>query len=130
MYDSELNGVFIFQRSILTLPWFLPRTFSATIMNVLYGIEVKESDDPYISRAEVALDGFSAAAVPGSYLVDFFPFLKHVPSWLPGAGFKRQAQMWREVNEDVGEIPFKRIEDEMVYILIHKYILLPRALMT
>jgi len=89
-------------------------TFSATIMSVLYGISVGESDDPYISRAEVALEGFAAAGVPGSFMVDFFPVLKYLPSWFPGAGFQRKAKMWRELNDAVAEIPFKRIEDELV----------------
>ncbi|RXW19106.1 hypothetical protein EST38_g6748 [Candolleomyces aberdarensis] len=33
--------------------------------------------------------GFSDAVVPGRFLVNVFPSLKHVPSWFPGAGFKR-----------------------------------------
>jgi hypothetical protein len=30
-------------------------------------------------------------------LVDVFPILKHVPEWVPGAGFQVQAKKWREM---------------------------------
>lgn len=68
--------------------------FSATIMDVVYGITVTERDDPYVSLAQKATIIFSRIVVPGQYLVEVLPFLKHVPSWLPGAGFKRQAKQW------------------------------------
>nr|BED43019.1 cytochrome P450 monooxygenase [Trametes versicolor] len=68
--------------------------FSATIMDVVYGITVTERDDPYVSLAQKATIIFSSIVVPGQYLVEVLPFLKHVPSWLPGAGFKRQAKQW------------------------------------
>jgi len=83
-------------------------------MSVVYGIRVKESGDPYISRAEVALDGLAKAGIPGSFMVDFLPFLKYIPSWFPGAEFKRRAKFWRDVNKAVTDIPFERVEAELV----------------
>ena len=62
-------------------------------MKIGYGIAVKESDDPYISIAEVALNGAVEAGVPGAFLVDLVPILKYVPSWFPGAGFQRKAAL-------------------------------------
>ena len=29
------------------------------------------------------------AFVPGRYWVEFFPFLRFVPAWVPGAGFQK-----------------------------------------
>lgn len=83
-------------------------------MSVAYGITVKESADPYISNAEEALMGLAEAGIPGTFLVDLIPALLHVPSWFPGAGFKRKAARWRTVNADVAEKPFKYAESEMV----------------
>ncbi|KAI0642607.1 O-methylsterigmatocystin oxidoreductase [Trametes meyenii] len=68
--------------------------FSASIMDVAYGIQVAEHNDPYIQMAEKAAAIFSDIVVPGRYLVEVMPFLKHVPPWFPGAGFKRQATRW------------------------------------
>ena len=44
--------------------------------------------------------------------MDYLPFLKHVPSWMPGAGFKRKAAYWDMVNEDMIEKPF--LKDQLV----------------
>ena len=84
------------------------------IMSVAYGITIKNSDDPYISTAEIALNGFAEAGIPGSFLVDYLPFLKHIASWMPGAGFKRKAAYWAKLNEDMLEKPFLYVKDQLV----------------
>lgn len=83
-------------------------------MNVAYGIKVKASDDPYILNAEEALYGLAEAGIPGTFLVDFLPFLKHVPNWFPGATFKRKADRWNKVNKEVYMKPFQDVEEQMV----------------
>ncbi|KAF9548289.1 cytochrome P450 [Agrocybe pediades] len=88
-------------------------TFAATIMSAAYDISVKLSEDPYICRAEESLAGIAAAGISGTFLVDFIPALKYVPSWLPGASFKRKAAYWKKINHDLTEIPFKHVEDQM-----------------
>lgn len=85
-------------------------------MSVAYGISVQESDDPYITNAEEALMGLAEAGVPGAFLVDLIPILKYIPSWFPGAGFKRKAAHLRSVNVDVAEKPFKYVEAAMARI--------------
>jgi len=84
------------------------------IMTVAYGITIKNSDDPYISTAEIAVNGFAEAGIPGSFLVDYLPFLKYIPSWMPGAGFKRKAAYWARVNEDMLAKPFSYVKDQLV----------------
>ncbi|KAJ6566447.1 cytochrome P450 [Mycena capillaripes] len=76
------------------------------IMDVTYGIEVLSSSDPYVKIAEEAMHGLSVASVPGNFLVDIIPALKYVPSWFPGAGFKRKAKRWRKITRDLIELPF------------------------
>ncbi|KAI0642608.1 O-methylsterigmatocystin oxidoreductase [Trametes meyenii] len=65
--------------------------FGATIMDVTYGIRVAETDDPHIDVARRSATLFSDIVIPGRYLVELFPVMKHIPSWFPGAGFKRDA---------------------------------------
>ncbi|KAI0348408.1 cytochrome P450 [Trametopsis cervina] len=65
------------------------------ILKIAYGIEIQEQDDPFIHMAEQAMQSISAATNAGSYLVDFLPFLKYAPEWVPGMGFKKQARKWR-----------------------------------
>ena len=83
-------------------------------MNITYGIDVQESDDPYILLAEEALKGFNEAAIPGTFWVDLFPILKHVPSWFPGAGFQRKAAHWRQVNTLLTGKPFFYVQEQLV----------------
>ncbi|KAI0357497.1 cytochrome P450 [Trametes cingulata] len=63
-------------------------TFSATVFKVLYGITVTESEDKRIVLFRTVLESFDAFT-PGRFAVSFFPILKHLPEWVPGAGFQK-----------------------------------------
>ena len=95
---------------------FILSTFAATIMKIGYGITVQESDDPYISIAEVAFTGASEAAIPGTFWVDTFPILKYLPSWFPGAGFQKKAARVREATEIMAEKPFRYVQEQLVQV--------------
>ncbi|KAF7368440.1 Cytochrome P450 [Mycena venus] len=99
----------------------------ALIMDVTYGIDVESLDDPYIKIAEEALHGLAIACVPGTFMVvrlasypahqdtqthfqDLIPALKYVPSWFPGAEFKRKARQWRDVTHELVEAPFTEVK--------------------
>lgn len=83
-------------------------------MDVCYGIPVNDSEDPYITRAETALDGIAKAGIPGSFLVDMLPWMKYIPSWFPGASFQRKAAIWKLTNEQVCKIPFNVAKKQVV----------------
>ncbi|EJD55009.1 cytochrome P450 [Auricularia subglabra TFB-10046 SS5] len=77
-----------------------------TILSIAYGLDVLPRDDPNIRVGEIANDIVAATTVPGSWLVDTVGFLKYVPAWFPGAGFKRQAREWKEVADAMLNDPF------------------------
>ncbi|RPD69160.1 CyP450 monooxygenase [Lentinus tigrinus ALCF2SS1-7] len=82
--------------------------FGSTIMRITYGIEVDEpGNESYLALAEEALAIFSAATVPGKYLVETFPVLRHVPAWFPFAKFKREATAWRAKPMEVLHRPWE-----------------------
>ncbi|KAK7043906.1 hypothetical protein VNI00_008072 [Paramarasmius palmivorus] len=85
--------------------------FAATIMDIAYGIRVEKRSDPYIEIAETALEGLSAAAVPGAYLVDSIPLLKYVPAWFPGAGFQKQAAYWKTLSSAMAHRPYNTVKE-------------------
>ena len=85
-------------------------------MKIGYGIDVQESDDPYISIAEVVTNGASEAAIPGAFWVDFLPILKYVPSWFPGAGFQKKAAYWKEALNTMAEKPFRHVQEQLVQV--------------
>ncbi|EIN06167.1 cytochrome P450 [Punctularia strigosozonata HHB-11173 SS5] len=80
------------------------------ILEVAYGIKVTGADDPWLRLAEEGNDSAIAAATPGRFLVDLLPFLKWVPAWVPGAGFKRLAMEWRQLNTDMYTLPYEMLE--------------------
>ncbi|KII86913.1 hypothetical protein PLICRDRAFT_273725 [Plicaturopsis crispa FD-325 SS-3] len=77
------------------------------IMDTSYGIKIKPRNDEYIRAAHIANDSLFMAAAPGSFYVDYLPFLKYVPEWMPGAGFKRKAREWRKLQDDVFNLPYE-----------------------
>ncbi|KAJ7629466.1 cytochrome P450 [Mycena polygramma] len=84
--------------------------FGSLTMSITYGIEVQSKNDPYISIAEAGIKHVSIMAVPGAFLVDAFPVLKHVPEWFPGAAFKRLAKEWRQEMLEMMEAPFNAVK--------------------
>jgi hypothetical protein len=84
-----------------------------TIMKIGYGITVQESDDPYISIAEEALNGAADAAIPAAFWIDLFPVLKYLPSWFRGAGFQKRAAHVREATNTMVERPFRYVQEQL-----------------
>ncbi|PPQ83216.1 Dimethyrltryptamine 4-hydroxylase (PsiH) [Psilocybe cyanescens] len=78
-------------------------------LDIGYGIDLAE-DDPWIAASELANEGLAVASVPGSFWVDTFPFLKYLPSWLPGAEFKRNAKMWKEGADHMVNMPYETMK--------------------
>lgn len=83
-------------------------------MKVAYGIQVCDSNDEYVLTAEEVMKGGSEAAVPGRFLVDLIPALKYVPSWMPGAEFKRKAARLSKLIHNAEARPFQYVKDKMV----------------
>ena len=82
------------------------RTFGGLALSIAYGLPIRERDDPYLALAEEAVQTVSAAIVPGAFLVDFIPFLKYIPAWVPGAGFQTTAKNYFEIQRRFRNEPF------------------------
>ena len=50
---------------------------------------------------ERLVDILSDVSIPGKYLVEAFPAMEHLPSWLPGTGFKRLAETVKSEAESI-----------------------------
>ena len=48
------------------------------------------------------------------FLVDSFPFLKYIPEWMPGAGFKRKAREWSRISQALFELLPKAAKKRIV----------------
>ncbi|KAJ4005762.1 hypothetical protein NW752_011090 [Fusarium irregulare] len=88
----------------------------AVILKIAYGYTAEPfKEDPLISMAGKAMDDFGVAAVPGAFLVDILPFLRHVPDWVPVAGFKRLARQWASELHDVTEKPYAFVQHQIAH---------------
>ncbi|KIM81633.1 hypothetical protein PILCRDRAFT_821401 [Piloderma croceum F 1598] len=105
-------------RNLLTSPsdfsHHIRRSAAAIILNITYGYDVAERDDPYVALADGAMQTMSKAGVFGTYLVDYIPVLKYVPLWMPGASFKRQAREWRYLSREMLDSQFMTVKENMV----------------
>ncbi|KAJ7510129.1 cytochrome P450 [Mycena galericulata] len=88
-------------------------TSSAVVLRITYGYTVEDENDPIVELVNSVMAEFSAAIAPGAFLVDLLPILKHVPAWMPGAGFQRKAKVWAEHLSQMMDKPFRLVEDEM-----------------
>jgi hypothetical protein len=90
------------------------RLAGGIILKITYGIEVQEGEDHFVRLIEKANSNFNIATVPGAFLVDFFPWLHHLPEWLPGMGFLRTARQWAQDTADMVEVPYAFTKEQMV----------------
>lgn len=83
------------------------------ILKLAYGLDCKSYDDPWIAMSEEVQQITAIATEPGRWLVDSFPWLRFVPSFLPGAGFLRWAKRSRKVAHDLVKAPFNKVREDM-----------------
>lgn len=82
----------------------------------MYGHEVTPNDY-FVSIAEQAGARVNGAAFTSTSLVNIFPLLRHIPSWLPGAGFKREALESQRLTSLMQSAPFEFVKENLVAIL-------------
>ncbi|THG92741.1 hypothetical protein EW026_g8263 [Hermanssonia centrifuga] len=76
-----------------------------------HGYNVKKNTpDPLINLVETAAQDFYIATTK-VWLVDIFPWLRHMPLWLP---FHRAAAKYRQTNINQVEIPHEFVKRQMV----------------
>ena len=83
-------------------------------MDILYGIPVDGPDDSFIRRIDRANEEFSEMKVPGAFLADTFPILRHIPAWCPGGAAQRFASSYRLLADSLNEEPFNVVKQDMV----------------
>ncbi|KAJ6595531.1 cytochrome P450 [Mycena vulgaris] len=77
------------------------------IIENTYGIKVDHPSNEFLAISRQTHETIQHAVVPGSFLVDVFPILKYVPSWLPGAGFKTLARVAKSRGRTMVDTPFE-----------------------
>ncbi|KAJ7127635.1 cytochrome P450 [Mycena epipterygia] len=123
-YPVEDYQASMFLKRVLENPkafeaWvFSLRTAGAMVLHLTYGYKIKEQEnDPLVDIADKALIEFSEITRPGAFLVDIMPIpafkFKHANHRFPGAGFKRLAKMYAKSCDDLAEVPFAYVKEQM-----------------
>ncbi|GJJ07897.1 hypothetical protein Clacol_002103 [Clathrus columnatus] len=81
------------------------------IMDVVYAIDIKRDNDPFMNVVHTALEGFGYTLIPGLWLVDAFPVFKYLPDWIPGIPFKQFLQKYRQATVDTLNVPFDIVKN-------------------
>lgn len=62
-------------------------------------------DNPLIHRINEATEHQFVSQIQGRFWVDFFPLLRHLPTWLPGMSWKKLGLAWRDEADSLyGEL--------------------------
>ena len=75
-------------------------------------------EDKCYRMSEEALQAANDGLVQGKFLAEWLPFLKYIPTWFPGASFKRKALEWRQMNRAMLNLPFEMVKQRMVSWLV------------
>ena len=64
-----------------------------------------------LSRLESAI---AEAFQPGAFLVEFVPWLRYVPGWLPGTAWQQRVFRWKGQLDTLVEEPYRAAKEAMV----------------
>ncbi|KAF8212348.1 cytochrome P450 [Mycena galopus ATCC 62051] len=116
-WEMEEKEAAILVDSIITSPEnlveHLRRNAAAVIMKIAYGYPVTANDDRFVQMAEEGIKIASMASPPGKWLVDSFPFLRFLPEWFPGAGFKKTAREWSQTLYEQSLEPHEWVKEQI-----------------
>ncbi|PCH33051.1 cytochrome P450 [Wolfiporia cocos MD-104 SS10] len=91
------------------------RFAAALIMEITYGYTLVSDDDEFFRRTQHAIQlTLNVGGAAAASLIDFFPIIKHVPAWLPGAGFMRDALVARKAVREHIDIPYNAVKYDVI----------------
>ncbi|CAF9941089.1 MAG: hypothetical protein HETSPECPRED_002868 [Heterodermia speciosa] len=92
----------------------IKKSTGSLALRILYGYVAEPvKEDPLIDLVERAMETFTQATVPGAFLVDTIPLLKYLPQWMPGTGFKKLAQKWRPIVQEMNSKPYAFVRSQL-----------------
>ncbi|KAJ6553596.1 cytochrome P450 [Mycena vulgaris] len=95
------------------LEHIIRRTTAAVVLEICYGIHVADAGDEYVALADQALAGISSSGNFGTFAVDYFPLLKYIPAWIPGAHFQREGIKWRRLSSRLFNYAFDSVKQKL-----------------
>ncbi|KAI0757948.1 cytochrome P450 [Fomes fomentarius] len=67
---------------------------ASSILSALYGWDRLEPSNPLVHRIHEHTGRIASSVLPGRFIVEYLPFLKHIPSWTGLVPWKVWAETW------------------------------------
>ena len=95
-------------------------TLGSTIIKAVYGLDTTEKDDKYIRAADRATKSIELLATTTSSLLQYFPVIAHIPTWLPGTGFLRHLKQACQWAKEMRLLPWNDAKLQLVgFLIVH-----------
>ncbi|KAJ7639244.1 cytochrome P450 [Roridomyces roridus] len=111
------TAVYAFMHDLLQNPnmWrdFVFKFAGTTLLNVTCGYQPKDENDSFLQLADESMKQFSELTGANAFAVDTFPFLRYVPEWFPGAGWKKKINPYRATCQAAIDTPFIWVKRQM-----------------
>ncbi len=80
----------------------------------MYGYDVERVDDPCVAAADEAVQIMAPLFLPGGTLLNVFPVLRHIPTWVPGTVAMRTIKHAKALTAKMIKIPMDKFKKDMV----------------
>ncbi|KAL0568633.1 hypothetical protein V5O48_013352 [Marasmius crinis-equi] len=86
---------------------YVHRFTLSNIMRAAFGHPVRSDDDIFVKIGLGVSHALNHSGPPGNTPVDFFPWLRHFPSWFPGTYYAYQALSQYKVIRELYDVSFE-----------------------
>ncbi|OSX64689.1 hypothetical protein POSPLADRAFT_1134235 [Postia placenta MAD-698-R-SB12] len=86
---------------------------AAIVFQVSHGRNITDFNDPFVKLVETTNEDFALSVRPFVYLVDSLPFLKYVPDWVPGTGWKSVVKERRRTLDRLRDYPYEVVKQQL-----------------
>lgn len=83
-------------------------------MDVTFGVRICDPDDPYITLSQTAVEAITHGRLLGRMWVEYLPWLKYIPPWVPGSSARKLGAFYRPFVETMRDQPFDAVKQDFV----------------
>lgn len=94
------DGTPAYHRVLHIYLWLQSRSAASTVLSAIYAWPpITKADDALVNRINDLMHRLVRSALPGAYLVEIFPAMKHLPTWM--AKWKREGLEWHRKDTEM-----------------------------
>jgi cytochrome P450 len=87
--------------------------YGSIILDTTYGYQAKDQDDEWVHLIEKVITSAGTYGRPGGNLVDIFPWLEWLPSWMPGTGYRALGRQLRQDFNTSRDVPYEFTKEQI-----------------